>query len=365
MQSSGKLYDGYQSHAFSIIAVLEDDALAFSGEGVSGGWKYADIIIQERPEKERPLVLANRTLQDAKLLLDHPAFFDLLKKKLPLKNTPLITIPISTTPILGFCALAAVVLVILSSHYTKVTTYVAQNIPQSWEESLGRQVLNIFTHDKNECKNIKGIEALNSITARLSAATPQHKNYKITVIDHEEINALALPADQILIFSGLIKASDTPEALAGVIAHEMGHIVENHPMQATINALGLSLLATLLVGDGSGATAVSVANTLISSKYSRDLEEMADQRAVEYLVGAKINPKGLAQFLEALEKQNILRDFNNPILDYFSSHPATPKRIERINVLSRSIPPHQPLLTDDQWQSLKHICGDANQSKGV
>jgi predicted Zn-dependent protease len=273
-------------------------------------------------------------------------------------NTPLITIPISVTPIVGFCTLAVVALIILSSHYTKVTTYVAQHIPRSWEESLGKQVLNIFTHDKKECKNKKGIEALNSITTWLSAAIPQHKNYTITVIDYEEINALALPADQILIFSGLIKASETPENLAGVIAHEMGHIVENHPMQAATNALGLSLLATLLVGDGSGATAVSVANTLISSKYSRDLEEVADQRAVEYLVGAKINPKGLSQFLEAVEKQNILRDFNNPILDYFSSHPATPKRIERLNELSRSAPIHQSLLTDDQWQSLKNICNE-------
>jgi predicted Zn-dependent protease len=140
----------------------------------------------------------------------------------------------------------------------------------------------------------------------------------------------------IFIHTGLLKAADRPEELAGVLAHEMAHITRRHAFRKLIESSGLYLVAQYFFGDATGITA-ALANSselLLKQKYSRDFEREADDTGWQYLVEAKIDPRGMIDFFEKLKADEAKSGSGSGTgPDLLSTHPSTAERIRRLKKL--------------------------------
>jgi predicted Zn-dependent protease len=318
-------YDGMHAISNEVSVTLTAIGVYFSSENLQNNWDYGDIIISERPEHMRPLTLTHGKQHAARLVIEDSSLYTLLKRRLPKNQTPRISIAIDIPSLLAWSAAAAVLLWGLYMFAPIFTSYVAKNLPPSWEEEIGKRTVQVLTYDKQVCDSPKCDQALKAITDRLSPSLPEDLNYSVQIVRDGEMNAFAAPGGRIIVFSGLIEKAGTPEELAAVIAHELGHVVERHPIQGFVHALGFGLLAGFIMGDGGSVSAAAISNGLLQLHYSRELEERADRLAIEYLQRANIGTHGLVAFFERLQKKNPAND--NRIFDYISTHPSTADRI--------------------------------------
>ena len=157
-------------------------------------------------------------------------------------------------------------------------------------------------------------------------------NYTFYVVDASQVNAFAVPGGYVYINRGLIDRTDNFSELAGVLAHEIGHVEERHgveQMEKMQNAnLGLTLAYVLLGRQPSGVerAAIDVGGGLYFAKHSREAENEADRVAIPLLLAARINPNGLVTMFEELLREQ--RSSSSQVGQWFSTHPTTQDRIE-------------------------------------
>jgi beta-barrel assembly-enhancing protease len=155
--------------------------------------------------------------------------------------------------------------------------------------------------------------------------------YTFKVIDRSEVNALSLPGGPVYVFRGLLQmVGNDDDALAGVIAHEVGHIEKRHAVKQVEKAMGANLLLELFTR-GNTRTAGAIIANLLSLKYSRNDEYQADERAVITMSRAGFDPHGLVRFFQRLQQQEG-RD-PSKVQQWLSTHPASSDRIRRVQRL--------------------------------
>ena len=180
---------------------------------------------------------------------------------------------------------------------------------------------------------------VNSIGNRL-AATSELPNIKwtFTVLNSPVVNALALPGGYVYVTRGLMALASSESELAGVIAHEIGHVTARHAAQrysSSILAGGVSMAAGVFLGSSAGDIAKFASNAAMKS-YSRKQEFEADTLGVRYLARGNYNTNSMASFLRKLRAHSQLeakRIKKNPAnvdsSDMFATHPRTIDRVKR------------------------------------
>ena len=170
-------------------------------------------------------------------------------------------------------------------------------------------------------------------------------DFTFTVLNSEVINAFALPGGYVYITRGLLALADNEAELAGVMAHEIGHVTARHSAQRYsrgVLAQGGLAIGTVLagvLGGGAAADLVQQAGGLGAQAYlagySRDQEFQADELGVRYMARAGYDPTAMSSFLEKLERNDQLmrrlsdRDGADPASSWFATHPRTPDRVLR------------------------------------
>jgi len=161
---------------------------------------------------------------------------------------------------------------------------------------------------------------------------PQPFTYHFYVVEDESINAFAGPAGHVFVHTGTILKARNLSELAGVIAHEIGHVAERHVAENVGRQRTAGLLhkvavygAAILAG-GAAANAVNLGGGLatlgVLNTFGREAEREADAFAVDALVRAGIDPSGLVTFFELLEREG-----GSGVPQFLSSHPAPAERI--------------------------------------
>lgn len=164
-------------------------------------------------------------------------------------------------------------------------------------------------------------------------------NYTFKVLADSQINAFACPGGFIYIYSGLLKKMDNEAQLAGVLAHEISHVVARHSVQRLQQVLGMEVLASIALGKESSQTTEKVANLgigLISQGYSRQNEFEADKFGTYYMAQAGYNPLGMSELLTKLSQGENGKPSGFEGL--FASHPDTQDRIKRIKEQIATLP---------------------------
>lgn len=188
--------------------------------------------------------------------------------------------------------------------------------------------------------------AINEIGARLTQGS-QYK-YQWFVAEDPSINAFAVPGGYVVVNTGLIKAADSAEEVAGVLAHEVQHVERRHTLKNLLHSLGFRALIALALGDFSG-TLGNAAATLSELKFGRDLESEADTLGLSALRKAGVAPQGMASFFGKLAKQE--QGAAPPTL--LSTHPASEERMKTLGkqIQDQGNWPATPLPYD--WTAIK------------
>ncbi|MBI3912265.1 MAG: M48 family metalloprotease [Armatimonadetes bacterium] len=152
--------------------------------------------------------------------------------------------------------------------------------------------------------------------------------YRFRVINRPEINAVSLPGGPVYVFEGLLHATgDDDQMLAGVIAHEIGHIAKRHAAQQIERSQWYGIGIEVLTGGGSARDIATIAANLQLLHYSRKQEYEADTEAVRYTRAAGLNPSGLVRFFDLLLQRQKRGDTT---IAWLRTHPTTEARRNRV-----------------------------------
>jgi Zn-dependent protease with chaperone function len=154
------------------------------------------------------------------------------------------------------------------------------------------------------------------------------------------------------VFEGLIDAATGADELAGVLAHEVGHVAHRDGTRAVLQGAGLSFLFGMLLGDFVGGGAVVIAaKSVLQSSYSREVEAAADVYGVDLMRRAGGDGRALGTILARIGGAT------EPGMKILRDHPDTKARVATIERLSPA-GANRAMLTAEEWSALRRICKD-------
>jgi predicted Zn-dependent protease len=169
------------------------------------------------------------------------------------------------------------------------------------------------------------------------------RTYEFRVVDSDMANAFAIPGGFIFVNRGILERAGTASELAGVLAHEIGHVVERHGLEQMSKAQNTNTIVALvyvLLGRAPGGAeqvALQVAGSAWMAKHSREAEREADRVAIAFLARAGLDPRGMPQFFQRLLEEE--RSNPSQLLAWFSTHPVTEARIADTDAMIAQLPP--------------------------
>jgi predicted Zn-dependent protease len=247
------------------------------------------------------------------------------------------------------------------------------------EKALGHEAQRAVRQQATLMRDRVVVNYIRQLGADLVAsARPTPFDVHWYVVEDEELNAFAIPGGSIYVHTGLIQKVDHADELAGVLAHELGHVTARHVAQNVRRQRNTGLIATIftyavliLTGNPYIAQAGDLVSQLSGIAYlntfSRDFEREADALGVETLVKAGYNPEGMPRMFEKLKKE--AGSHGGP--QFLMSHPATEERILNAKAAIAKLPAGQPGRTDDKGQlkliqrRLELIIGSESESDNV
>jgi Zn-dependent protease with chaperone function len=197
-----------------------------------------------------------------------------------------------------------------------------------------------------------GRAAFDKMFAKLEQAAGQPIPLRVLVVRSEDANAVTLPGGIIYVFHGLIDKAESADEVAGVIAHELGHVAHRDGTRTVLQQGAMSLLFGLLLGDFVGGGAVIIAaKTILQTSYSRDVETSADAYSVDLMKALGADPRALGTILTRIAGSS-----HTP-LKLLLDHPETKERVDAIN--SRAgVGPTKAILTPSEWADVRRICSE-------
>ncbi|HYH07468.1 MAG TPA: M48 family metallopeptidase [Thermoanaerobaculia bacterium] len=154
--------------------------------------------------------------------------------------------------------------------------------------------------------------------------------WQFHVVQDDAINAFAIPGGHVYVHTGLIKNADNAAELAGVIAHEISHVTARHSTEQLSRQYGLSIIASLVLGQNPGQLAQIAAQIAAGgamARFSREAEEEADELGIQAMAAAGYNPAGMATMFEELLEHR--QGQPGRVEQFFSTHPLTEDRMRR------------------------------------
>ena len=266
-------------------------------------------------------------------------------------------------PIFAWAAAAiASVALIIGVLIPVMADQLAEFLPPEGEKALGDATFEQIRSALDEtgfqplpiCEDAEGQAALDKMEARLVAQADLPADLTVYVLDHPMVNAFALPGGIIVFFDGLIAEADTPEQVAAVFAHEIGHVAARDPTRIALRSAGSIGVLGLLLGDFAGGTVVLLlTERLIQADYTREAEAAADAYAHELLLQADLSPAAIGRFFAVLQSRY---GDETGMVQHFSSHPALGDRIAAARAATPEGFEPEPLLTEAEWAALRGIC---------
>ena len=245
----------------------------------------------------------------------------------------------------------------LSTHLAMPGAAIAEGLPElgdvsdavlsaPQERAIGKRIMLEVRGDHAFVEDAEVQDYINAIGSKLvgatrSATNDNRRDFEFFVLNDESINAFALLGGFIGIHSGLLLSTNNESELAGVLGHELSHILQRHQSRGAdaqrkgvpLQLLGLAA-AILAARSGSASSGQATEAALATSAalsyqnqldYSREFEAEADRLGIQAMVGAGFDPRGMVSFFERLLLVNRHNDGKTP--GYLRSHPLTTERI--------------------------------------
>ena len=360
MKSDGYFFDGQSAvkHAVSITVIGTEIVIQSKTGQVVAKWPLHEVDLLPDGRRDNHLQLTNAHFPDARLTVEDPSLIRRLSTLLPKvfgKRLRRGHIWLHVAVTLAVVVATATVFYFAIPSLTKP---LAALVPHEWERTLGESVVTSIPGAQNSCTEANGARALARLTERLTGVMDLPYPVDVSIAEIDMANAFAAPGGFIVVGNKLIAEMHTAEELAGVVAHEMAHIAERHPMSRVVRVLGISLLLEIFSGGNSGAVEAVTqgASLLLMFSHSRDDERDADRIAVQALEKAGIRADGLSTFFARMdEKHKTSEDGSvNTVLSWLSTHPSFAERKASTNVpMQRK---EAPAMSSAEWHAIGNIC---------
>lgn len=347
-------FDGVSSRKRQVTLNLTDALEIAEQGGVLARWAYADIRRADSPAGILRLActsappLARLEIRDGALAADVAARCLRLDEHQTSRR--------GVARIVGWSVAAAVSIVcVVLFGVPLAADRLAPLVPKPIERRIGDasevQVKTIF--GRKVCEEPSGKAAFVKLVNRLrDAAGLDDDSMTAGVLPTPVPNAFALPGGKVYVLKGLLDKAQNPDELAGVLAHELGHLKHYDNMRGLIYNGGTSFLIGLLFGDVTGSSAVIFASrSVVEASYSREAETNADTFAIEIMHKLGRSPKPAAELMFRITGKE-----GGGLASILASHPLTEDRLARMTREDRPAS-GPPLLTDAEWRALKDICG--------
>jgi Zn-dependent protease with chaperone function len=345
-------FDGTSSRRRLVTLEFNDRLEITEYEHTLAAWSYADIRRADSPSGTLRVTclaapaLARLEIRDAAVAAELISRCTQLDENIPGRR--------GVARIVGWSLAATVSIVaVVLFGVPLAADRLTPLVPQSFERRLGDvaegQVKTLF--GGKVCDNAPGQAAFTKLVNAIRESAGLDPSIQSVVLSSPIPNAFALPGGKVYVFSGLLAKADNADEVAGILAHELGHLKHRDGTRNLIYNGGTSFLIGLLFGDITGSGALIFASrSLVTASYSREAEQNADTFAIDAMHRLGRSPKPMGELMFRVTGKEGDRN-----LSILASHPLTEDRLARMSREDRP-PSGPPLLTAGEWTSLKAIC---------
>ncbi len=240
--------------------------------------------------------------------------------------------------------------------------FAVSRIPVEWEQKLGQAAYQDFLLRQTVLKEGAAVAAVQEITNRLTGGIPDNPyKFEISVVKSDVVNAFALPGGYVVVFTGLLTEAESGEEVAGVLSHELNHVLLRHGLDRMVKQLGLMAVVTIILGDQQGLFGLmkELGVEILTLKFGRQQETEADVMGLRLLHRAKIDPSGMIRFFERLSEKDKER------MEILSTHPMSESRAARLKAELAVLPKQMPAPFEFEWKTVREslVAHEAVHSK--
>ncbi|MCC6535972.1 MAG: M48 family metallopeptidase [Bryobacterales bacterium] len=317
-QGTAQYYAAGSSSAREVSVAIAPGLLRIGDEEA---WPLASLEFEESPVVGGPCRIRSQAAPGL-LMVSDPALLGALGR--PRRNP-------SAALGTGLLIIAAAFVGILAASYFLflpwMAGWLARRLPTSIEQQMGRSALEQFAPAAARCDSEEFRKPVRAIVDKLTAQAPKLAYpFQVYIVKNSAVNALALPGGYVVVFTGLLEKTRTPEELAAVLGHEIVHVTGHHGTTAVMRTAVFWAMLTFLTGDPTSLL-VGAASALSQLSYGRSQEEEADRGAMQLFELAQADPAGLEGAFEMLSKQ----EADAPgAARYFSTHPQISDRLAAV-----------------------------------
>ena len=235
-----------------------------------------------------------------------------------------------------------------------VVEWAVARIPLEWEQKLGETVYQDFLSKETVLKDGPAVSAVQEMTQRLTEKIPNSPyKFQVSVVQSPVVNAFALPGGYVVVFTGLMNKAESGEEVAGVLSHELNHVLQRHGLERMVTMLGLAAVVGIVLGDQQGVLGLAkqLGMELATLKFGRAQETEADLTGLRLLSDARIAPDGMIRFFERLSEKDKER------VELFSTHPMSAGRAERLKAELAALPKREPVPFTFEWKAVQDSLG--------
>ncbi len=367
MRYAAKYYDGSTARSQSVaIAVTDTGIIISTPEGDElARWPVRRVVLAELPHGGEPVRLGLDGTT-ARLIVDDAGVVEALRPVAP-HLCRRVRLSWGLLRFVGWIAaavgsLAVVLLFVVPSLSKQLAAVTPDAVRQHLGDTVLRQLTVLVEIDQSGppqqrqayCNDVPGLRTLEAMVARLTADMDEAPSLRLFVINTDMVNAFALPGGIVVLTKGFIDDATSAEEIAGVVAHEIGHIHHDHVIEGMYRTAAIGMLVGIVTGDFTGGILITgAAEWMLNSGYSRVDERAADDYALQRLYAVGIDSSGVERFYnrqlaESPEGEGALEGL-------ISTHPLTRDRLEALRRAPRAF---GTVFGGDggEWRRLRLVC---------
>ncbi len=354
MAAPARYYDGKVALAREVAvrpAGHELLILDAADSSVVARWPASELVVLGDTGHEKAPPIARRG-EEARLVVEDAELRRQLAQVLPPLAALALPRPAALPRIALFGATLAAALGLFWLAVDLGSDYAAPYVPYDLQRHLGESVAEGLVGEQTLCKGRAGLAAINGLAQRLAKAAGYPHPVTVRIVKGGPLNAFTLPGGVLVFYSDLIDFARDGDELAGVLAHEIGHVAHYHAIKGLARQFGVEQLLKSMTGGFSDLGTVGAGGSLLLAlQNGRAYERDADATAVALLEKLGLRADGVSRFFERLlEKQPMDAA---AAIGIWSSHPPTADRI----AATRRPPTGAPAFSEAEWAALRSVCG--------
>jgi Peptidase family M48 len=365
MIGSGIFFDGLTNARHPVAVALGADAVEISepSGGVLAAWRFSDIAPLATPAGILRIGQLKSKIA-ARLEIRDTEFASALLGRAKANGRSGLTDARTCAKVVAW-SMAAVASLVACGIWgiPAAADRIAPHVPVAVEMHLGNaidtQVRHMLASQAGgkplECgagtQQQAGRDAFNKLIGELEQAAELPIPLHATVVHTSQVNAIALSGGHIYLYEGLLKDAKSVDEVAGVLAHEIGHVAHRDGTKTLLRNGSMAVLFGMVLGDFTGGGAlVTVANTVLQNADSREVEAAADEYGAQLMSKVGGDPQALGRILK-----RISGDSEGKVPHFMLNHPESSERAAAIEHVAKPAAA-KPLLTPQEWVAFKKIC---------